>query len=84
MNERMSFLIRLTMMMMMVEMRIRPEVTGPINWILFCPWLATRWDWGTCGGSLISPSKTAEVRVYSRSRSARPGLVVVVRRRFFS
>jgi len=44
-------------------MRIRPEETGPINWILFCPWLAMRWDWGTCGGSLILPSKMVEVRV---------------------
>lgn len=57
------FPLRLTMMMMMRrEMRIRPEETGPIKWILFCPWLATRWDWGTCGGSLILPSKTVEVR----------------------
>lgn len=50
------------MMTMRGEMRIRPEETGPINWILFCPWLATRWDWEMCGGSLILPSKMVEVR----------------------
>lgn len=50
------------MMMMKEEMRIRPEETGPINWILFCPWSAMRWDLGTCGGSLILPSKMVEVR----------------------
>lgn len=49
-------------MMTKGEMRIRPEETGPINWILFYPWLAMRWDWETCGGSLILPSKMVEVR----------------------
>lgn len=44
-------------------MRIRPEETGQTNWTLFCPWLVMRLDWGTCGGFLISPSKTVEVRV---------------------
>lgn len=62
-NERVFLPLRLTMMTMRGEMRIRPEETGPINWILFCPWLAMRWDWGTCGGSLISLSKMVEVRV---------------------
>jgi len=56
------FPLRLKMMTMR-EMRIRPEETGPIRWILFCPWLATRWDWGTCGGSLIWPSRMVEVRL---------------------
>lgn len=42
-------------------MRIRPEETGPINWILSCPWLDMRWVWGTFGGSPTSLSKTAEV-----------------------
>lgn len=65
------FLIRLMMMMMRGEMRIRPEETGPINWILFCPWLAMRWDWETCGGSLILPSKMVEVRVRSRHKNKR-------------
>lgn len=60
--------LRLTMMTR-GEMRIRPEETGPINWILFCPWWAMRWDWGTCGGSLISPSKMVEVRVLGRCLS---------------
>ena len=53
--------LRMTMMTR-GEMRIRPEETGPTNWILFCPWLAMRWDWETCGGSLISLSKMVEVR----------------------
>lgn len=48
--------------MMMGEMRIRPGETGPIKWILFCPWLAMLWDWATCGGSLILPSRMEEVR----------------------
>lgn len=64
-NGWMSFIyctpLRVTMMTR-GEMRIRPEETGPTNWILFCPWLAMRWDWETCGGSLISLSKMVEVR----------------------
>lgn len=51
------------MMMMRGETRIRPEETGPINWILFCQWLDMRWDLETCGGFLILPSKMVEVRV---------------------
>lgn len=56
--------LRLTKMMTKGVMRIRPEETGLINWILFCPWLAMQWDWETCGGFLILPSKTGEVRLY--------------------
>lgn len=53
-------------------MRIRPEETGPINWILFCPWWDMRWVWGTCGGSLTSPSKTAEVSGGEKSSKITP------------
>lgn len=54
-------------MMMRGEMRIKPEETGPINWILFCLWLAMRWDWGMCGDSLILPSKMVEVRASQKN-----------------
>lgn len=53
-------------------MRIRPEETGPINWILFCPWWDMRWVWGTCGGSLTSLSKTAEVSGGKKSSEITP------------
>lgn len=53
-------------------MRIRPEETGPINWILFCPWWDMRWVWGTCGGSLTSLSKTAEVSGGKKSSKVMP------------
>lgn len=65
------FSLRLTMMMMMKrEMRIRPEGTGPIKWILFCPWLDMLLDWGTCGDSLTSPSETVEVRVHPDTKKS--------------
>lgn len=57
----MFFSLRLTRRMKR-EMRIRPEETGPINWILFCLWWAMLWVWATCGGFLILPSKMVEVR----------------------
>lgn len=61
------YFIRMTTMTR-EAMRIRPEETGPINWILSCPWLGMRWVWGTFGGSLTSLSKTAEVSLTKSSK----------------
>lgn len=53
-------------MMTRVEMRIRREEIGLVNWISSCPWLAMQWAWGMCGDFPTLPSRMEEVRETSR------------------